>query len=130
MPVVNGRATALVLVLSGSLIVEAVVADDKKHTEPREPRDAVANYLFQNPIGVRRKPLMLPILREMLNGVMGDTFMYEVSYSRDEKAQIIRHVNRGTGWQRCWQVRRITGSVCGEWRGKFASSEEAYQLAA
>lgn len=130
METMNGRATALALVLCGAMIAEGVVAEDRKHTEPREPRDTVANHLFHNPMAARRKPMMRPILREMLNGVVGGTFMYEVSYSLVDKVQIIRHVNRGTDWQLCWQVRRITGGVCGEWTGKFASSEEAYQLAA
>lgn len=76
--------------------------------------------------------MMRSVLRKMVNGVVGETFMYEVSYSPNVKLQIIHHVNRGTDghlcW--CWQVRRITGSVCGEWTGNFASAEEAYQLTA
>ncbi len=68
---------------------------------------------------------MRSVMRKMENGVVRDTFMYEVDLPFDETIQIIHHGNRGTGYQYCWQVRRIKGGVCGEWAGKFASAEEA-----
>jgi len=70
---------------------------------------------------------MRSVMRKMENGVIGPTFMYAVNYSLNDKVQIIDHVNRGTDGHlcKCWQVRRITGGVCGKWTGKFDSAEEA-----
>jgi hypothetical protein len=76
------------------------------------------------------KPVMRSSMRTLHNGVVEETFMYDVTYAPNDVVQIIHHGNRGTGWELCWQVRRITGGVCGEWKGKFASAEEAYQMAA
>ena len=68
---------------------------------------------------------MRSVMRRMENGVVRDTFMYAVDLPGDETTQIIHHVNRGTGYQLCWQVRRITSGTCGQWIGMFASAEEA-----
>lgn len=128
----NKKPTALSLVLCGVLITDVIVADDKKHIEQREPRDTVAHHFRQNQMGVTWKPAMRPIMWKTNNGVRGDAFMHEVTYSINQKIQINHRVNRGTDGHlcKCWQVRRISGHLCGEWSGKFATAEEAYQLAA
>jgi hypothetical protein len=128
----NGKPSALMVVLCAALITDVVVLDDKKHTEPREPLDAVTSHLGLNQLSaaVRQKPPMRILMRKMFNGVVGGPFMHEVSYSLNEKSQIIEHKNRGTGRELCWQVRHITRGKCGPWLGKFASAVEAYQQAA
>jgi len=124
------KKTALALVLVGALISEGVAEDDKKHIEPREARDATAKHLWRDKMGVRLKPVMRPILWTTHNGVQGEPFAWEGSYSANEHFQIIRHTNRGTEYVERYQFRRITGGVCAEWTGSFDSSEEAYQQAA
>jgi hypothetical protein len=66
-------------------------------------------------------------MRKTDNYVVGDTFLYELALPFDQKIEIIHHVKRLPSWGlcRCWQVRRISGGVCGEWTGKFDSAQEA-----
>jgi hypothetical protein len=71
--------------LSGALIADGIVGEDRKHTEPRESRDAVAKCLCQNQTGARWKPMMRSVMRKTNNGVVGPTFMYEVNYSLNVK---------------------------------------------
>ena len=73
---------------------------------------------------------MRSIMRTSNGGVVGPTFMYEVSYSPDKEVQIVHHATRGTDLKKCWQVRRILNGKCEPWFGKFATAEEAYQQAA
>jgi len=90
------------------------------HAEMRtEPVATTASYI------ATFGRMLRSVMRTADNGVIGETFLYELDLPFAQTIQIIRHANRGTEWQLCWQVRSISRGVCGEWKGKFASAVEA-----
>jgi len=125
----SGTALLGVVILAGGDIGlehrDSLVPREHIHAEMRtEPVATIASYLAAS------GRMLRSVMRKMENGVVVDTFMYEVDLPFDVTIQIIHHANRGTGYQFCWQVRRITRGVCGEWAGKFKSAEEAALQAA
>jgi hypothetical protein len=114
---------AVSIVVVGDFVLEQIdslVPREHIHREIRnEPFAATTNYLAASGRVLRS------VMRTVENDIVGDTFMYECNLNAVEILQIIHHRNRGTAYQACWQVRRITRGVCGEWAGQFASAREA-----
>ena len=114
---------AIALLSVSMLVVSEIIAPDHRehvHAEMRtEPVAATASYM------AAFGRMLHSVMRKMENGVVGETFLYELELPFAQTIQIIHHGNRGTSWQLCWQVRRISRGVCGEWTGKFASAVEA-----
>jgi hypothetical protein len=121
----NKKAPTTFLVVSilvASDIAERIELPPREHIHAdlhTESVAAIGSYMTKSGRTLR------PVLRKTLNDVVGDTFMYEADLPFAVTVQIIHHINRGTGWQLCWQLRRITLGVCGPWAGKFATAQEA-----
>lgn len=106
------------------VVSKAIAPGDQKHIHLELQTDSIATTACYVTASGN---MMRSVMRKMDNGVVGETFLYELELPYAEKIQIIHHVNRGTGWQLCWQERRISRGVCGEWTGKFESATEAAQ---
>lgn len=120
------NAKPVIALLAGSVLVvgETIALDHREHihSEMRtEPVATPASYMAT--LG----RMMRSVMRKTDNGVVGEAFLYELDLPFAQTIQIVHHVNRGPGWQLCWcwQIRRISGGVRGEWTGKFASAMEA-----
>ena len=120
----NLKPVVALLAVSMLVVSETITLDHREHihSEMRtEPVATPANYVAT--LG----RMMRSVMRKTDNGVIGEIFLYELDLPFAQTIQIVHHVNRGPGWQLCWcwQIRCISGGVCGEWRGKFASAMEA-----
>jgi hypothetical protein len=120
----KAKSAAAVLAVSMLVVSETIAVDDRKHIHAElrtESVAATASYMA----ALGRK--LRSVMRKTENGVVGETFMYKLELPFAQTIQIIYHRNRGTDGRlcRCWQVRRISPGVCGEWTGKFASAMEA-----
>ncbi len=116
----------LVVLLSVSMLVvnETIALDERKHLHAEIRTESVvstASYVAAFGRTLRS------VMRKMNDGVVGETFLYELELPFAQTIQIVHHVKRVPGWQLCWcwQSRFISRGVCGEWTGKFDSAMKA-----
>jgi hypothetical protein len=120
----NAKSVTALLTASMIVVSETVALHERKHIHGEmhtEPVAATASYIAAFGRALRS------VMRETLNGIVGETFLYELDLPFAQTIQIVHHVKRVPGWGlcRCWQFRFILRGVCGEWTGKFDSAMEA-----
>jgi hypothetical protein len=120
----NVKSAAALLGVSVLVVSETIAIDERKqvHAEVRtESVATTASYMAAFGRTLRS------VMRKTNNGVVGETFLYELELPFAQTLQIVHHVKRVPRWQLCWcwQFRFISRGVCGEWTGKFDSAMEA-----
>lgn len=106
------------------LVVSETIAPHHKHIHADMRTESVATTAsYTTALG----RMLRSVMRKMENGVVGETFLYELDLPFAQIVQICYHRNRGIDGQlcQCWQVRPISRGICGQWTGKFASAVEA-----